>query len=1140
MEKLHKRLESNLAWYYKWHQTANKNTVHYIVLIVAFIFSVGIVISSSHTFAAGNTYYVDTAGNDSNSGAQSSPWKTLAKACNSVSGSGDIIHVNAGTYIESEACLLHTGVSIEGNGNNSILKSNLSSDWTAMIELTSNAEGTNGNQHISNLKIDGQNLHTFWGIQVAGRSNVSIYNTTIQDFKDRGVLFGGRIDTGDGAPNIYATGNSFHDNIMTNSARYVNNQYGAGALNIGGQDGMLIYNNTITQDSRPQGQNGWPIKYWNDGYLKGVKIYNNTLNKIMNGAPEGNNNWDFAIELFNVQGLEIYNNTMNGGGIDLNYQDKGSYAFSTWIHHNLIQMPYINNYIQTAVTLEFQTDTAIVEDNVFDKITTGVLYTPRDNSVIKNNIIRRNLIKNIGMGEGTGFFINFGGDGHTNVTYNGLSVYNNTMIMSPSNQTWWGIQLPSIDSGSISNVNIKNNIINGAMGAPITQYSSVGITNLNISNNDMYGNGNDNAPLLANAPAPVNYTYANNLININPAFANTSTYSLSASSPLIDSGINVGLPFSGSAPDIGYLETGSTPPPSDTTPPTVVSVTPTNNSTGVPVTIKPVVTFSEPLNSSTVTTSSVQIKQGSNIISSTSTYSNNKITITPLSSLSAGVTYSVTLTTAITDIAGNHLASNYTYNFTTLISSNLPPVANAGADQTITLPTNSASLSGSLSSDPENGPLTYLWTKISGGSGSMTTPNNVGTGVTGLSQGSYTFQLKVTDNGGLFATDTVTITVNNGPDTTSPLVLITNPTNGQTISQNKVIIVNVSDNIGVDHVDFYRNPTTGNPVLLGSGNPASNYSYSWNTTTVSNGIHLLTAKAYDAAGNSTISTPVSVIVSNTVSPGPDTIPPVVAITSPSSGQTLSSVVTLAASATDNIGVTKVNFYKNNTLIDTDTTAPWAITWNTTTVSNGAYSLTAKAYDAAGNIGNASAVSATVHNGVVLPSKVTYTTWNPSDKGSKVSLSNGNLTASWNRGIGVVRSKIGKSSGKWYWEVKLDKSGDQFVGVATSSANLNRILGEDSSGWSMVMDDGVKFHVGNQGYYGTEGHNGDVIGVALDMDSKTISFYKNCSSLGTAFTGLSGTIYPAWGSQYQDSDGTANFGARPFMCSVPSGFNSGLY
>ncbi len=91
---------------------------------------------------------------------------------------------------------------------------------------------------------------------------------------------------------------------------------------------------------------------------------------------------------------------------------------------------------------------------------------------------------------------------------------------------------------------------------------------------------------------------------------------------------------------------------------------------------------------------------------------------------------------------------------------NLAPIANAGADITITLPVATASLDGSASTDPENKTLTYLWSYVSGPTPySFADPAAVKTTVTGLAEGVYQFQLQVTDAGGLTAKDIVTVTV---------------------------------------------------------------------------------------------------------------------------------------------------------------------------------------------------------------------------------------------------------------------------------------------------------------------------------------------------------------------------------------------
>ncbi|HEY7615298.1 MAG TPA: Ig-like domain-containing protein, partial [Terriglobales bacterium] len=75
--------------------------------------------------------------------------------------------------------------------------------------------------------------------------------------------------------------------------------------------------------------------------------------------------------------------------------------------------------------------------------------------------------------------------------------------------------------------------------------------------------------------------------------------------------------------------------------------------------------------------------------------------------------------------------------------------------------------------------------------------------------------------------------------------------------------------------------------------------------------------------------------------------------------TISGLVTLAATATDNVGVVKVEFYSDGVLIGVDTSAPYAYKWNTRKVAMGTHSLQAKAYDAAGKVGVSVPVSVTV-------------------------------------------------------------------------------------------------------------------------------------------------------------------------------------
>ena len=96
-------------------------------------------------------------------------------------------------------------------------------------------------------------------------------------------------------------------------------------------------------------------------------------------------------------------------------------------------------------------------------------------------------------------------------------------------------------------------------------------------------------------------------------------------------------------------------------------------------------------------------------------------------------------------------------------------------------------------------------------------------------------------------------------------------------------------------------------------------------------------------------------------PPPDTTPPTTSITSPAEGATVSGTTTVSASASDNVGVTKVEFYLDGALAATDTASPYSWSWNTTSASNASHTLSSKAYDAAANVGSSTVVNVTVNN-----------------------------------------------------------------------------------------------------------------------------------------------------------------------------------
>jgi beta-lactamase superfamily II metal-dependent hydrolase len=94
---------------------------------------------------------------------------------------------------------------------------------------------------------------------------------------------------------------------------------------------------------------------------------------------------------------------------------------------------------------------------------------------------------------------------------------------------------------------------------------------------------------------------------------------------------------------------------------------------------------------------------------------------------------------------------------------------------------------------------------------------------------------------------------------------------------------------------------------------------------------------------------------------PDITPPSTSITAPANGATVSGTTTVTASASDSVGVTKVEFYLDGALQSTDTSSPYSWSWNTTSAAAGAHSLTSKAWDAANNNATSAPVSVTVNN-----------------------------------------------------------------------------------------------------------------------------------------------------------------------------------
>ena len=167
----------------------------------------------------------------------------------------------------------------------------------------------------------------------------------------------------------------------------------------------------------------------------------------------------------------------------------------------------------------------------------------------------------------------------------------------------------------------------------------------------------------------------------------------------------------------------------------------------------------------------------------TATFSATNTAATTVSNLRSGI---YTFRLRVTDNGGATATDDVTVTVNS--APNQAPVANAGANRTITLPTNSASLTGS-GTDADGTIAGYLWTQVSGPSAStLSATNTAAITVSNLLVGVYTYRLRVTDNDGAIDTDDITVTVNNAPANQSPNAAagqnrrITLPTNSTSLS----------------------------------------------------------------------------------------------------------------------------------------------------------------------------------------------------------------------------------------------------------------------------------------------------------------------------------------------------------------------
>ncbi|MEZ4683722.1 MAG: DUF4082 domain-containing protein [Caldilineaceae bacterium] len=376
--------------------------------------------------------------------------------------------------------------------------------------------------------------------------------------------------------------------------------------------------------------------------------------------------------------------------------------------------------------------------------------------------------------------------------------------------------------------------------------------------------------------------------------------------------------------------------PPDTTPPTVTAVAPTSGAGNIAVDTAVTVTFSEPMDQVSIDTNSLQLLDGANSpVASTVSYNAaaQSATLVPTAPLLGSTTYTVIVRGGAVeprakDVAGNALASDFVASFTTATPSPYTSIWDSGTTPAVASENDAGAveLGVKFQSDTAGYIVGVRFYKGI---------NNTGTHIGNLWD----------SNGQLLATATFA----NESGTGWQQVYFANPV---AIAANTTYIASYHTDTGFYAVDngYFATGGFANPPLRALANGENG----------GNGVFGYGLSAFPSQSFSASNYWVDVLFGTTIVP--DTTAPTVVITNPAANATVAGTVTVNAQANDNIGVAGVQFQINNTNLGAeDTAAPYSLTWDSTTVGNGPYQLTAVVRDGAGNSTTSAPVIITVNN-----------------------------------------------------------------------------------------------------------------------------------------------------------------------------------
>ena len=387
----------------------------------------------------------------------------------------------------------------------------------------------------------------------------------------------------------------------------------------------------------------------------------------------------------------------------------------------------------------------VVEYNKIDSTGyTGISWALANNVRVNNNEVSNFCLL---LMDGAGIYMyggdaNYGNKIYNNIVYNGFADNSGTPVEgSKTERLAHGIYLDGGLDGNTKNVEVYNNT---CFNNQLIGIYGNGISNCKIYGNTCYNNGTNQMQFSSNDP--IVSTTRNNSVTNNILVSRTSSQQL--------------VQFDTRYASIDFFDVLDNNyyarPISDTKSFSVSLNNYTNwnnytfaewkaysgydaNSKGSPKTVSDVNDIRFEYNA---TSSNKTVSLDANYIDVKNVSYNGSITLAPY--------------TSVVLIRNGALSTNQT------------PTANAGADQSIILPIDFVTFSGT-GTDPDGSISAFEWSQVSGPAAGITSPTAAVTAITKLSQGTYVFQLKVTDNRGAIATDQIQVTVGSAIPSSQPV-----------------------------------------------------------------------------------------------------------------------------------------------------------------------------------------------------------------------------------------------------------------------------------------------------------------------------------------------------------------------------------